>query len=208
MLHTDSFLSFFLSEPRTSGSNLLTGRSSCCETDREIDWSYSCRAPSDTEVRYKPPPPQISVRGRLHTPPPHICISVYVCVCVFPTGLCVISRSLEALSSALISLTDVTPAWPRPQQSHQGGNDGAFLWFLEVFIRFPQLCFRLSKKYFLDTDRAPSHFLGSHFRGKTSLGNLFAVEMKLIWMKSFPVFLPRFGFTRAVRITNRRSVIM
>lgn len=165
MLHTNSFLSFFLSEARTGGSNLLTGQSSCCETDREIDWSYSCRAPGDTEVRYKPPPPQISLRGRLHTHPPRTYKCVCVCLCIPSRSVCVISHSPEALSSALISLTDVTPAWPRPQQSHQGGNDGAFLWFLEVFIRFPQLCFQLSKKYFSYTHRAPSHFLGSHFRG-------------------------------------------
>lgn len=37
-LHTDRFPVFLL-ELGTSGGNLLTGPSSCCETDREMGWS-------------------------------------------------------------------------------------------------------------------------------------------------------------------------
>lgn len=53
---TSRLFSFCAPESCTGGANLLTQRSSCCETDREIGRSYRCRAPGDTEVRYKPRP--------------------------------------------------------------------------------------------------------------------------------------------------------
>lgn len=156
MSHTGSFF-FFLSELRTGGGNLLTGRSSCCETDREIDLSYSCRAPGDTEVRYKHPLPQIS-RGRLHIPHP---ICVCVCLCIPSWSVCVISRSLEVLSSALISLTDVTPARQLPQQSHRGGNSVALSVISWSFYQIPLVLFLIVSKniFFLTQIESPPPFL-------------------------------------------------
>lgn len=88
MSHTEK-RPFFLSEPHTGSGNLLTGRSSCCEIDREIDWSYCCRAPGDAEVRYKPHPSQILLSWKASHPPSRVCLCVFahslqVCVCDKP----------------------------------------------------------------------------------------------------------------------------
>lgn len=78
-----------------------------------------------------------------------------------------ISCSLEALSSALISLTDVTPAWPRPRQSHRGGRSGAFSVISGSFYQISSALFLTDRKLFLINTYTPppTQFLGSRFTG-------------------------------------------
>ena len=192
-MQSSVFLSFLSC---TGVGNLLTGRSSCCETDREIVWSYRRRGPRWCRGEIQTCPRLKSLYKGGFTHPGCVRLCVRVCLCIPSRSVCVISRGLEALSSALISPTDVTPAWPRPRQSRRGATAERFFFcfcfffscdfwkFLSDFFSFVSDCLT---EIVLNTDRGPSRRPWLSAEGDKLDWEI--TEMKLIWMKS--LFLNR-----------------